>query len=120
MRAYKLEDGRTVFPFTGFTYGCITPEGIAVTEKQYGGYPFFEIIKDDIVEELSVERLPFVDDDHAKKVCKTGQGSECCKYLTMGYNGWSCEKLTTMGTSLKDRIGMTAKGDNCDGRAPRQ
>ena len=55
-------------------------------------------------------------DEHAKTTCKMGQGSSCCRYLTFGVAGFTCEKLT----GLKDVIdgnahGMTAQGDNCPG-----
>lgn len=64
----------------------------------------------------------FVTDDHAKLICKIGQGRDCCRYLTMSPTGWSCEKLTDLGRALDMRVTtgtMVARGDNCEGRAAR-
>jgi hypothetical protein len=55
----------------------------------------------------------------AKTVCKVGQGRECCRYLTCGPNGWSCEKHTALGRTLDKRVeekSIGARGDNCLGR----
>jgi hypothetical protein len=64
--------------------------------------------------------LERVTEEHAHEVCKIGQGAECCRYLTIGAKGWSCEKTYPRGKAIIDRQvehGMwTAKGDNCDGR----
>jgi hypothetical protein len=52
-----------------------------------------------------------------KTLCKIGQGGQCCRYLTAGRKGWSCEKLTTMGQTINERVkNMNAKGDNCPGK----
>jgi hypothetical protein len=66
--------------------------------------------------------LPEVTDTHAKEVCKLGQGAACCRYLTMGPRGWSCEKHGDLRYYIDDRANagkMTAVSDNCDGRASR-
>lgn len=63
-----------------------------------------------------------VTDEHAKDVCKIGAGNACCRYLTMGMNGWSCEKLSSMAGYLDKRVAantITAQGDNCEGRLSR-
>ena len=60
-----------------------------------------------------------IDENHVRDVCKVGQGKECCRYLTRGLNGWSCEKLTHAAYFDK-RVAegnMFAQGDNCPGRA---
>jgi len=60
-----------------------------------------------------------VDDEHARVVCLMGQGAACCRYLTIGAQGWSCEKHSRMGRTLDARVAaktMTAQGDNCEGR----
>lgn len=36
--------GTQVFRFYGLTYGCIGPDGIAVSD--YGDYPFYELPRD--------------------------------------------------------------------------
>lgn len=60
-----------------------------------------------------------VTDEHAEVVCRIGQGAECCRYLTLGPAGWSCEKFTALGIFLSVRTDMLAQGDNCEGRANR-
>lgn len=37
-----MKAGETVFDFTGCTYGCVGPDGIACSERP-GEHPFFEI-----------------------------------------------------------------------------
>ena len=51
-------------------------------------------------------------------VCNFGKGELCCKYLTVGVNGFGCVKLIPdLKTIIDNRTDMTAKGDNCDGRS---
>ncbi len=62
--------------------------------------------------------MAFPDNKQVREVCKIGQGAECCRYLTMGANGWSCEKLSEMGITLDAKAlagSMTARADNCPG-----
>jgi hypothetical protein len=35
-------EGEILYEYTGYTYGCISSNGIALTESQDGGEPFFE------------------------------------------------------------------------------
>ena len=56
-----------------------------------------------------------VPDDHWKKICRMGQGSDCCRYLAMGSDGFCCEKHTGIGRSIDQRTDMSAKSDNCTG-----
>lgn len=77
------------------------------------------------------------DDNHVRAICRIGQGHACCRYLTIGADGWDCVKLDTTpiqtlqevmeGQTVKrtakdildDRVArhdMTARGDNCEGR----
>lgn len=59
------------------------------------------------------------DADHVHDVCKIGQGSDCCRYLTCGAKGFSCAKGTDLKAYLDFRVSchtMTAEGDNCEGR----
>lgn len=61
-----------------------------------------------------------VTDEHAKDVCKVGQGADCCRYIGMGPKGWSCLKHSNMKPFLDGRVAagtMNARGDNCEGRA---
>jgi len=47
-----------------------------------------------------------------------GQGHDCCRYITVGPHGFMCAKGTSLQATLDKRVGsMTAKGDNCEGRA---
>jgi hypothetical protein len=64
----------------------------------------------------------FPDRQYAVEVCKLGQGHGTCRYLTMGRNGWSCEKHGELRATIdfKVRMGMfTARGDNCPGKDAR-
>ena len=60
-------------------------------------------------------------DDKKKRaieICKMGRGSECCRYMAVGINGFTCLKLTNLKDVLDKRVELntiTAKGDNCDG-----
>jgi len=61
-------------------------------------------------------------DEIAKTVCKMGQGHKCCRYLTIGGDGWSCEKWGDLRATLDARAAagtMVARGDNCEGRMSR-
>lgn len=61
-----------------------------------------------------------VDLAYAKEVCKIGQGADCCRFLTMGPNGFSCEKHGQHSGLLTLRAiagRMVARSDNCQGRA---
>lgn len=60
-----------------------------------------------------------ITDDVANTVCKMGQGHDCCRYLSVDRNGWSCLKGTELKPYLDNRVKtmtMTARGDNCEGR----
>jgi hypothetical protein len=62
------------------------------------------------------------DSQWAKEVCRIGQGAGCCRFLTMGPDGWECQKGTSMGVLLTTRAGcglMHAQSDNCPGRPTR-
>jgi hypothetical protein len=72
---------------------------------------------------MSENRTPLVvpdgppDQAWAMAVCKIGQGSECCRYLTIGREGWSCERYSDLGRQINaNQSKMTAKGINCEGR----
>lgn len=62
-------------------------------------------------------------DDWAKRVCKLGQGAECCRYLLWQRGGWSCLKNTESRATMDEWArghNWTAKGDNCLGRGSRK
>ena len=66
------------------------------------------------------ERTTPPDKDWVKEVCMIGHGARCCRFLTMGVNGWSCEKRSNIGPTLTFRAEsglMKAVSDNCEGRA---
>jgi hypothetical protein len=68
-----------------------------------------------------MNKLGYITEEHAKAVCKPGT-TECCRYLTMGPRGWSCEKHSTLSLAIDKRVAegtMRAIGDNCEGRLPR-
>lgn len=57
-------------------------------------------------------------DDFVNETCKPGS-AECCRYLTMGRDGWACQKLTGVGLYIDKRVEagtMKAKSDNCPGQ----
>jgi len=41
----KKKKGDKVYRFSGVIYGCISEEGVAVTDNIEGGFPFYEIPK---------------------------------------------------------------------------
>lgn len=64
----------------------------------------------------------FPDTEYTKAVCKVGQGYDCCRYLTMHPDGWSCEKRGNLKKYFDSRVAlrsMTARGDNCSGKDAR-
>ncbi len=64
----------------------------------------------------------FPDIEHVKTVCKMGQGHECCRYLTLHKEGWSCAKRSVLKKYFDLRVvmrDMTASGDNCIGKDAR-
>jgi len=58
--------------------------------------------------------------DYIYNVCKIGQGKECCRYLTVDPDGWSCERNDpSMKAIIDKRVSdnqFTACGINCDGK----
>lgn len=64
----------------------------------------------------------FPDLEYAKTICLIGRGHACCRYLTMGPRGWSCEKHSPMKEYLDRRVAtqaIIARGDNCAGKDSR-
>lgn len=62
--------------------------------------------------------MPYPTDQWTKDTCKIGQGAACCRYLTMGGGGWSCEKHGSLAALLDQRVTaetLNARGDNCEG-----
>jgi hypothetical protein len=45
----NLNTGDMVYRFPGCTYGCISPDGIAVTLSSEGKTPFFEIPENSVI-----------------------------------------------------------------------
>jgi hypothetical protein len=55
-------------------------------------------------------------DEYRANVCQLGHGSKCCRYLTMGADGFKCAKRTSLRFTIDARAStMNAQGDNCDG-----
>jgi len=60
-----------------------------------------------------------VSDEDLDALCKIGQGKACCRYLVMGTGGFECIKLTSMKSTVDEKVELgefNAQGDNCDGR----
>lgn len=58
-----------------------------------------------------------IDPQHVMGTCRAGQGSACCRYLTMGA-GMECAKPTPLRVYLDSRVErgqLGATGDNCSG-----
>ena len=55
--------------------------------------------------------------EHLMKVCKIGQGNDCCRYVLVDPKGILCGKDDPgLKATLDSRVEkMTAKGDNCEG-----
>lgn len=72
------------------------------------------------VEDLKEVDIPPPTDAEVKSLCKIGQGDACCRYLTMGSDGWGCAKLSReLRKQIDERVTagtMNAKGDNCSGK----
>jgi len=59
-----------------------------------------------------------ITETHVKTICRIGQGKECCRYLTVGPQGFMCAKHTSIKQYLDFRVknnDITAQGNNCDG-----
>jgi hypothetical protein len=58
-------------------------------------------------------------DEKLDKVCKIGQGKDCCRYLGAGADGITCLKKNIRLKGILDgKVAegkMTAQGDNCEG-----
>ena len=55
---------------------------------------------------------------HFHKVCKSGQGADCCRYVVAGSKGIECAKFSSLKEILDKRVAeesMVARGDNCAG-----
>jgi hypothetical protein len=54
--------------------------------------------------------------EQVKNICKDGQGSKTCAYLTIGDRQGDCSKGTAFEEAIRvRRLSMRAKGDNCSG-----
>lgn len=64
----------------------------------------------------------FPDFEHIQTTCKIGQGHDCCRYLVMGPDGFSCEKHGDLKKHIDYMVAtrqFTARGDNCPGKDAR-
>jgi hypothetical protein len=63
--------------------------------------------------------MKFPEKEWLKVICKLGSGSECCRYLMCGSNGWECGKENKEFKCMIDarvKAGLfAAKGDCCEG-----
>lgn len=57
--------------------------------------------------------------EHIEKVCKIGQGADCCKYLLFS-KVFECAKVNKNDKEVIDENWKTTKhvaqGDNCEGK----
>ena len=57
--------------------------------------------------------------EYIKNTCKIGQGSDCCKYLLLGKEGFTCGKVSEHWKKTVDESwangNHVAQGDNCEG-----
>ena len=68
----------------------------------------------DVIEEVE----PFPSDGWLKRVCRIGQGYDCCRYLLGGAKGFECGKHTEFKALLDEKVAkgeMVACSDNCGG-----
>jgi len=59
-----------------------------------------------------------IDDNHARLVCKFGNGSRMCRYLAGTPEGFSCLKHTDKREFIDERVSNNEYinvGDNCEG-----
>jgi hypothetical protein len=57
--------------------------------------------------------------NHVEKVCKITQGTDCCRFLSVGAGGFECQKNTEIAEYINSRVARgsyTANGDNCEGK----
>lgn len=69
-------------------------------------------------ENLYQEFSSFPSEDHAKEICKLGQGEKTCRYLVVGEKGFKCGKYNFVRGAIDERSEagtMNAKGNNCEG-----
>ena len=62
--------------------------------------------------------MKFPDKEWLTSICQIGKGNRCCRYLTCGFKGWKCAKMTDLKSEIDKRVAagqFSAKGDNCDG-----
>jgi len=67
-------------------------------------------------------KTDYPDFKHVNLVCKIGKGADCCRYLAVAGDGWSCLKHTTLKEYLDRRVRegkMRARSDNCPGKEAR-
>jgi hypothetical protein len=54
--------------------------------------------------------------EHLREKCRPMAGSDTCRYLTCGAEGFRCAKFTGLREAIdKQKDAMRAKGDNCEG-----
>jgi hypothetical protein len=63
-------------------------------------------------------KASIIPEAYFKKICKIGQGADCCRYLGCGKDGFECLKNTELQGILDKRAedkSMSAQADNCAG-----
>lgn len=54
-----------------------------------------------------------LEDNEMKDICRVGQGEGCCAFVTVGADGFQCERFTNVGIMILKRLDagtMVAKG----------
>lgn len=118
-------EGCIVYASSGYDYGLASDdtrmtgvEHISVTLKRSGGYPTVTIPLHDL-EKTTAPPLERLTGQHVTDICRPGEGTATCRYLTMSAKGWSCRKHTLLADTLDSRViaeTIIARGDNCEGR----
>lgn len=65
----------------------------------------------------NLPKLPIIDDERLKTICKMGQGKDCCIFILAGLHGIECCKNSPVHANLilESKADMVAQGDNCEG-----
>lgn len=119
-----VKPGDYVYKAQGYDYGVASDDSevsgekyVSVSADKHGAIPYFTIPQRALGAAEPVEAV-YPDDAYVKAICRAGEGEVCCRYLTVGAGGWSCEKHALLASIIDykvERGEIGAKGDNCEG-----
>ncbi len=99
-RVRHTPDGRTGTVCPDLHNSC-GPDEVAVV---FDGINGFDGMPETDLEDLGPENaIPELD------ACGAGKGDDCCIFLTVGPNGFDCERYSSLRWSLIFKSGMSAK-----------